>query len=143
MEHLSKVIDGLREEQERVEGERKGEKEVLEALRAEREALLRRVSKERVEELEKSHEEMTGRLQTVIRECTELKGKQIDREARESKEEMRKNLGLRNNTSNESDQVIKLIQQYKVKIRGLEEEKKEVEGKYKNLKSKMAQQKHV
>ena len=126
-----------------MEGERKGEKEVLEALRAEREALLRRVSKERVEELEKSHEEMTGRLQTVIRECTELKGKQIDREARESKEEMRKNLGLRNNTSNESDQVIKLIQQYKVKIRGLEEEKKEVEGKYKNLKSKMAQQKHV
>ena len=122
-----------------MEGERKGEKEVLEALRAEREALLRRVSKERVEELEKSHEEMTGRLQTVIRECTELKGKQIDREARESKEEMRKNLGLRNNTSNESDQVIKLIQQYKVKIRGLEEEKKEVEGKYKNLKSKMAQ----
>ena len=112
-------------------------------MRAEREALLRRVSKERVEELEKSHEEMTGRLQTVIRECTELKGKQIDREARESKEEMRKNLGLRNNTSNESDQVIKLIQQYKVKIRGLEEEKKEVEGKYKNLKSKMAQQKHV
>lgn len=75
----------------------------------------------------------------LMKECNELKARQIDFEVIEEKQRVERYIGLGNSINEEQgDAVNQIIQQYKRKIKESDAEKKEWEQKYRSLKAKLA-----
>ena len=85
----------------------------------EKEHLLKRVSKERIAEMEQAVLDSEAKIKEVIKECSELKAKQIDWEAKEERKQVQKFIGGRL-ADRPNDDVMGLITQYRNKISHLE-----------------------
>jgi uncharacterized protein YukE len=105
-------------------------------LSGEKEELSNFVKEKNISYWENKLDQANQTIQKLLKECSELKGKQIDLEIIDERKRVEHFIGYRSvSDPRQSDAFKLLIQEYKKKYKSLEAEKKELERKYRHLKS--------